>query len=230
MRETTHTKRYLVATTLLLALMLPGGARLQAQRIHAFVTTGVTLSQIEGDELKGFRQIGNVSGVGALTAISSNGHWGMSVEALFSQRGVYNNSYDPQNLYNIKLRLNYVDIPLLLHYQDPYGGMLFGVGICYGRLVQQPHGIVKYNPNYFIPDSSDMNFLRRDLTAVADMRFTVWRGLQLNIRWQYSLLAVKRNWTFYSYNGVDADGNNKYIANSNDCYNNSLAIRLIWQF
>ncbi len=202
----------------------------QAQHIHAFVTSGVTLSQIEGDELKGFRQGGFTGGVGALTAISSNNRWGVSLEALFTQRGVYNNSHDPQNLYNIKMHLNYVDIPLLFHYQDPYGGMLFGLGLNYGRLVQQPHGLIKYNPNYFIPDTTDMSFSKHDLAVVADMRFTVWRGLQLNLRWQYSLLAVKEDWNFFTYSGVNADGSPRYNKHSSDCYNHSLAVRLIWQF
>ncbi|MBR4738875.1 MAG: outer membrane beta-barrel protein [Bacteroidales bacterium] len=202
----------------------------QAQRIHAFATSGVTLSQVEGDELKGFRQLGYVGGVGALTAISDNYRWGASVEVLFSQRGVYNDSWDPQNLYNIELTLNYVDIPLLLHYQDPYGGMLFGAGLCYGRLVQQHFDTIKFNPAYFIPDTTDRRFLPHDLCAVADMRFTVWRGLQLNLRWQYSLLPVKRDWDFYFYNGDDGEGNARYRHKSNNCYNHSLSIRLIWQF
>lgn len=202
----------------------------QAQRIHAFLTSGMALSQIEGDELKGFGHVGYSGGVGALTALGSDYRWGLSVEALYSQRGVYNNSHDPQNYYNIKLTLNYVDIPVLLHYQDPYGGMLFGAGLCYGRLVQQPHGVIKYNPYYFIPDTSDMTFLPHDLSAVADMRFTIWHGLQFNLRWQYSLLPVKRDWEFNSYSGVDADGNARYDKNSRNCYNHSLIFRLIWQF
>lgn len=202
----------------------------QAQRIHAFLTSGLTLSQIEGDELKGFKHAGFTGGVGALTALSDNYRWGLSVEVLFNQRGVRNKSYDPQNLYNIQLTLNYVDIPVLIHFQDPYGGMLFGAGLGYGRLVQQPHGIIKYNPSYFVPDTSDMTFLRHDLFVVADMRFTIWRGLQLNIRWQHSLLAVKRDWGFLSYNGTDADGNPRYRFHSRNCYNQALTFRLIWQF
>ncbi|MBQ8703032.1 MAG: outer membrane beta-barrel protein [Bacteroidales bacterium] len=214
----------------ILLLLCLASCSVQAQRIHAFVSSGVTLSQIEGDELKGFKHVGFTGGVGALTALSDDYRWGLSVEALFSQRGVYNNSYDPQNYYNIDLTLNYVDIPVLLHFQDPYGGMLFGAGLSYGRLVQQPHGVIKYNPSYFIPDTSDMTFLRHDLCAVADMRFTIWRGLQLNIRFQHSLLAVKRDWTFYNYNGTDADGNPRYKSHSRNCYNQAITFRLIWQF
>lgn len=207
-------------TLLLLILALFAGS-LQAQRIHAYVTSGVTLSQIEGDELKGYRQIGNVSGVGALMALDNNYRWGMSVEALFSQRGAYNKTDKP---YIGRIPLNYVDIPVMLHYQDPYGGMLFGLGLCYGRLVQQPHNKFEFNPNAFLPDTSDMTFLKSDLCVVADFRFTVWKGLQFNLRWQYSIIPVKKDWLFIEYK------NNKAVSSLNDFYNNSLALRLIWQF
>lgn len=189
------------------------------------------MSQIEGDELKGFKHIGYTGGVGALTALSNNYRWGLSVEALFNQRGVYNNSHDPQNLYNIKLHLNYVDIPVLVHYQDPYGGMLFGLGLSYGRLVSRPDAERwKINSDYFIPDTSDMSFIMRDLMAVADMRFTVWHGLQIDMRWQYSILPVKKDWTFNFFNGNNTDGSPRYRKKTNDCYNHCLTIRLIWQF
>ena len=218
----------LALLTILVLLGLSG--QVQAQRIHAFITSGIALSQVEGDELKGFDHLGFSGGVGALTALTDNYRWGASMEILFNQRGVYNGSHDPQNFYNINLTLNYIDIPVLLHYQDPYGGMLFGAGLSYGRLVQQPHGIIKYNPNYFIPDTNDMTFLSNDLCAIADMRFTIWRGLQLDIRWQHSLMAVKRDWTFFVYNGVDANGNARYKSHSRNCYNHALTFRLIWQF
>ena len=215
---------------ILLPLLLLAPA-IHAQRIHAFVSSGVVLSQVEGDELKGFKHIGYTGGVGALTPLGDHYRWGLSVEALFSQRGVYNNSHDPQNLYNIRLHLNYVDIPVLLHYQDPYGGMLFGLGLSYGRLVSRPeteHWNI--NSDYFIPDTNDMSFINRALMAVADMRFTIWRGLQFNIRWQYSILPVKREWTFNFYSGTNADGSPRYKSKTNDCYNHSISMRLIYQF
>ena len=216
-------KRTLLIAGLLLSftfLLSPFNSA-QAQRIHAYVTSGVTLAQIEGDELKGFRKVGYSGGVGALTALDDHYRWGLSVEVLFDQRGAYNRMVDP---YRANISLNYIDIPLLLHYQDPYGGMLLGAGLCYGRLVDQPHFQGNYNPNYFVPDTGDYAFLLSDLAAVADARFTVWRGLQLNIRWQYSLMPVKRDWTFYEYR------QGRWYDWKNHCYNHSIAIRLIWQF
>ena len=209
-------------TTLLLLILL-SAAPLSAQRIHGLVSAGGTLSQIEGDELKSFSKWGVTSGVGVIFGFDRYETWNLSVEAAYSQRGSYNGSGDP---YSISLRLDYVDIPLMVHYRDPWGGMLLGLGINYSRLVQQPHNILRYNPNYFFPDTNDMEFLKNDLALVADLRFKVWRGLMFNIRWQYSIIAVKRDWTFTE---VSTDGVKKDVWD-NDCFNNSLTFRLLWQF
>ena len=210
-------KKYLYIAVILSAFFTP----VQAQRINSFVSAGITASQIEGDELKGFNHFGYNAGVGALTAISSNGMWGLSVEVNLNQRGTYSRSYADKE-YMADLTLNYVDIPLIVHYQDFYGGMLFGAGLLYGRLVQQPHGKILYST--FYPDTTDMTFLKNDLAVVADARFTIWRGLQLNLRWQYSLMAIKKDWMFYNVNGEQVK------THTNDCYNNAISIRLIWQF
>lgn len=201
--------------------LLSAFTSVQAQRINGFVSSGITFSQIEGDELKGFRKYGYTGGVGALTAISSNGRWGLSIEALFSQRGTYDNSGDP---YAMTMTLNYVDIPLLVHYQDPHGGMLVGAGVTYGRLVAQPNGTILFNKNSMIPDTSDMTFNHNDVCATIDARFTVWKGLQLNLRWQYSIMAIKRQWHFDIYR------QGRWIAHDNDCFNNAITLRLIYQF
>lgn len=209
----------LVAILILLTLLSAGS--LKAQRIHAFVTSGMAVSQIEGDELKGFKHIGHTGGVGALAALDDRGRWGLSIEALFCQRGTYNNTGDP---YSIRLTLPYVDIPLLFHYQDPYGGMLFGLGMSYGRMVAQPHNVMKYDPDYFVPDTTDFTFLKGDLCVVADARFTIWRGLQLDLRFQHSVLPVKRDWLFNSYE------QGRWKQHTRNCYNQSVSIRLIYQF
>ena len=194
-----------------------------AQRIHGFISSGLALSQIEGDELKGFRKWGYTGGVGAIAALDRHENWNISLEAAYSKRGAYNASGDP---YSVDIPLSYIDIPLLVHYRDPWGGILVGAGLNYSRLVQQPHSVGLYNPLYFLPDTTDMSFLRNDLALLADVRFPVWRGLWFNLRWQYSIIAVKRDWLFTEYknNGTTV------LTWRNDCYNHSLAFRLIWLF
>ena len=187
-------------TIIALLALLPLG--LHAQRIHAFVASGMTVSQIEGDELKGFKHFGFTGGVGALASISDNNRWGVSVEAIFSQHGAYSTGDTRYYLYKLDITSNYIEIPVLLHWQDPNGDMLFGAGLSYGRLVRQPQGTVGFSDAFFIPDTTDKDFLSSDFSAVVDARFTIWRGLQLNLRWQHSILPVKRDWTFRKYEGT----------------------------
>ena len=199
----------------------------KAQRIHGFVSSGATFSQIEGDELKGFRKWGYTGGVGAIASITKNNNWHLSVEAAYARRGSYNNTGDP---YSLSLPLDYVDIPFMVHWRDPWGGMYIGLGLNYSRLVQQPHGIIKYSPSYFCPDTTDMRFLSNDLLIAADIRFPIWKGLWLNIRWMYSIVAIKKDWQFTEFKGVDSEGNPLPVRWTNDCYNNTLSFRLLWQF
>lgn len=193
------------------------------QVIHAYPVLGVTVSQMEGDELKGFDKVGFTAGVGALMDVGDGDMWKMSVEADFSQRGAKNVTADPYSL--LGFTLNYVDIPLMFHYQDPYGGLVAGLGLGYSRLVQQPHGEIRYQPTYFIPDTSNMSFLKNDLAIVADIRFTLWKGLKLNLRYQYSLIPVKKSMTFTEYTTSE-----KFETWSNDCFNSSISVRLLYVF
>ena len=192
------------------------------QRISAFLSLGATVSQIEGDELKGFDRWGMMGSVGAMARFDQNGRWLASLEAGYARRGAFNDSGDP---YNIKLTLDYVDVPVMVHYRDPYGGMMIGLGLVYGRLVRQPHGEIAFDTGYFIPDTSDMSFLKNDLSIAADFRFKIWKGLFFGVRYQYSLLAVKREWNFTERFNSRADQ-----IWHNDCYNSSVMIRLMWMF
>ncbi|MBP5326525.1 MAG: hypothetical protein J6Y98_01260 [Bacteroidales bacterium] len=206
---------------------------LQAQRrrhsrdqiIKAYPSIGITSSQIRGDELKGFKKWGFTAGVGALVNLTDNEMWQMSLEADFSERGAFNNTGDPYSLINFTL--HYVDIPLTFHFTDPWGGLKIGAGLVYSRLVQQPHGSIRYSPSYFVPDTSDMSFLHNDLCAAIDLRFPIWKGLTFNIRYQHSLFPVKRDWWFTEHlSAVEGDVSRW----SNNCYNSSVMVRLQYVF
>ena len=194
-----------------------------SQRIRAYAAVGAVASQIEGDELKGFDKWGFNGGVGAIARLSQNARWWMSVEADYMRRGSRNNSGNP---YNINITLDYVDIPLTIHFKDPIGGILIGAGVVYSRLVQQPHSSVAFKEDYFVPDLSDMSFLKNDWSLAAELRFPVWKGLRLSIRYQQSVVAVKKNWQFTEFHRNKPNPDTW----TNNCYNQSATIRLLWQF
>lgn len=187
-----------------------------AQVFKAYLSGGFTVSQIEGDELKGFKKWGGAGGVGAMISISNNNLWNLGVEINFAQRGTRNPG---QNPYRITLPLNYVEIPLMVYFQDPYGGMIIGAGLQYGRLVQQPHGTIYYGPG-FVPDTSgNMSFGMNDFSFAVEGRFRIWKGLFVSVRWQRSLASIKQ-WSF-------TEAGKTW---TNNCYNSALTGRLIWQF
>lgn len=214
-------KRYITLILMMLAI-----TTLQAQRIHAYADAGAVTSQIEGDELKGFNHWNFTGGIGAIANLDDQDRWSLAVETDYSCRGVYNRKYNSANYYNIDLNLHYVDIPLTLFFHDPYGGLYIGAGLTYSRLVSQPHGRIDYRPTYFIPDTNDMQFLKNDIAAAIEFRCKLWKRMQLSVRYQYSIIPVKKDWHFQQKElGVD-----EMRGWSNDCYNSSLSFRLLWQF
>lgn len=216
---------------LVAALLLTCGSLHAQHRRHdseriitAYPAVGATASQIRGDELRGFRKWGFTAGVGADIALSKEYKIDLTIEADYSQRGSYNNTSDPYALFF--MTLNYVDIPVSLLWTDPWGGMTFQLGLTYSRLVQQPNDATAIStPNYFVPDTSDMTFLRNDLAVAIGCRIPVWRGLMLDLRWQHSIIPVKKDWQFTEYNTAFPNGVQTW---SNDCYNSSIMIRLIY--
>lgn len=215
---------------IVLLLLTLSSKELSAQRhrsrqvFRAYPTFGATTSQIRGDELRGFKKWGFTAGVGALLSLSRDDMWSASIEADFSQRGAQNKTPDPYSL--LGFTLNYVDIPLTIHFTDPYGGITVGLGLVYSRLVQQPHGSIYYKTQ-FIPDTNDMSFNKNDFSAAIDVRFPIWRGLNLDFRFQHSLLPVKKNWGFMEHPSAAPNETNTW---TNNCYNSSISLRLLYVF
>ena len=212
-------KRIVIIFTLLAIATLG-----KSQNIKAFVTSGVTLSQIDGDEVYGFKKFGYVGSVGALIPLESKERWLVSLEAMFSQRGAREErSY---NSYHYKVTLPYIEIPLMAHFSDPKGGWTFGVGFSYSRLMGTPKETFHYDTTGFIPDT-EAPFIKNDFAVIADIRFKIWRGLKFNVRYQYSLAPIKKDWDFHIRSSRGDEFNEHWTRNA---YNNSLSARLIWVF
>ncbi|MGP1514914.1 MAG: outer membrane beta-barrel protein [Bacteroidales bacterium] len=192
---------------LLLGLILSHESK--SQLFKANLSAGVCISQIDGDELYGFKHVNFTGGVGVmmpLIAEKTDEGFQLSTELLLTQRGA-KNSYilDP---FKYQCDLTYIDIPLLIHYADKRAGATFGIGLQYGRLISTKEiwtlSDTMINGMDRPMDVNNHKFNKNDLSFVADFRFTIWRNLKLDIRWQYSLLPIKENVEFFnSYNSGD---------------------------
>ena len=213
-------KRLIAIATLTIALTTV----CSAQNIKAFVTSGATLSQIDGDEVYGFKKFGYVGSVGALIPLESKERWLVSVETMFSQRGAREErSY---NSYHYTVTLPYVEIPVMAHFADAKGGWTVGLGFSYSRQVGSPKETFHWDTTGFIPNT-ETPFIKNDFAVIADIRFTIWRGLKFNFRYQYSLAPIKKDWEFMIRSKHGDEFNQRWTRNA---YNNSMSARLIWVF
>lgn len=102
-----------------------------AQRFEAGLVAGLNLSQIDGDRLAGFNKPGLVAGGKVATILSER--WQVSLEMLFSQQGASRTRQDdPFSAYD-KIRLNFVEVPVLIQFKE--WKFHVGAGVSYARLI-----------------------------------------------------------------------------------------------
>ncbi|MFO7615006.1 MAG: outer membrane beta-barrel protein [Bacteroidales bacterium] len=217
-----------ILTTILLAL----SSTLHAQRFQGAVMGGMNIAQVDGDEVFGFKRVGGHFGLAAILPINK---WDITLETVFSQKGarekpqytydkyVYDSasmSYDTLRYsgeYN--LRLNYVEIPLMVHYTDR-DWITAGAGFSYGRLVSLSE--IEHSGN--IPPYSDtVAFNKNDLNVLLDLQVRVWRQLKFNVRYAYSVLPIRTR----TYHDVLYQLKDPWDRKQ---YNNLLTFRLVWVF
>ncbi|MBP6977219.1 MAG: porin family protein [Bacteroidales bacterium] len=197
----------------LLITLLCGSLVANAQVIKGAVIAGFNLSQVDGDEVYGFRKFG--ANVGASAIIPFTDHWEVSIETLFSQKGSRQGPQRDDSLSGeYKLKLNYVDIPVMVHYNDK-DRLMFGLGISYGRLT----GVEEYEHGRKIETTTiDGPYSRDDINGIADIRFRIYKGLKFNVRYAYSLKKIRTR--EFSPPNVDPW--------TRDQYNNFWSFRVIY--
>lgn len=116
---------------ILLICLLGMAGIAQAQRFEAGLVAGLNLSQLDGDRLAGFNKPGLNAGGKVATILSDR--WQVSLEFLFSQQGSSRSKYDdPSSAYD-KIRLNFVEVPVMINFKE-WKFHLSG-GVSYNRLV-----------------------------------------------------------------------------------------------
>lgn len=182
----------LKSVLLLLIIVIAVSTSGVSQGIQGAFAFGGNLSQVDGDEVYGFKKIGiNTS---AIAIIPFKKKWAISIEASFAQKGAYQKwprEMIPGNdlpFYN--LTLNYAEVPLLLHFTDK-GFFTIGIGMSWGRLV----GVKEIEWGNQTPLGLNTgDYSRNDANWIVDLRFPVlkkFKKININFRYAYSVSKIR---------------------------------------
>jgi hypothetical protein len=182
--------RVLIIGFILCNSLLP---QARSQQVKAAIIAGFNLSQVDGDEIYGFHKPGFNAGLSAIVPVGS--HFNFALETVFNQKGAYQgDQYRTTDTagtvftgaYN--LRLNYLEVPFLLFYNDK-DVVMAGGGFSYGRVVglkEEEHG-----QRVSSTTLTSGTYNRDDFNLIADVRFRIYKKFQFNVRYAYSIAQIR---------------------------------------
>lgn len=189
----------------------------RAQIIKGEAILGMNLTQVDGDEVFGFKKVGANVGAGVMVPIGGN--WDVSFEALFTQKGANQKPQYSDSTRNgaYRLKLNYVEVPVLVMYTDKEF-ISAGAGFSWGRLV----GVKEWEHGNLV-ETTTLNsgvYSKNDFSILGDLRIRIYKQLKFNLRYQYSLVKIRTR-EFENQQGDTW---------TRDQFNNVISFRLIWVF
>lgn len=223
-------KRSLLILTVLLVTGL--SKPVFSQWMYGAFSTGLNLTQVDGDEEYGYKKFGFTGGPSVIKPFGKNRNWSVTMELLFSMKGSRQRSdfspadsiADSLSYYDgYKLDLNYVEIPLLVHYTDKKM-IAAGVGFSYGQRVGykelEDHNDIT---GWRHVDTAACPYENVDLSVIADLRIRLYKRLWLNGRFTYSMLPIRTREFVVAGTPDDVKWTRKQ-------YNNVISIRLTYIF
>ncbi len=194
-----------------------------AQRFGAGLIAGLNMAQMDGDLDLGYHKIG--INAGAMAVVHLAPRWDVGFEMLFSQRGSQNSFISDNGLPKFKVKLNYIEVPLLIHFKDWRAGekaveegeqveytdagfwrMDFYAGLSYARLMNskvESQGFAGVAHLYSNPERFEQN----NLSYVVGASFFFNKHVALNARFTQSL-TVEFDASKWNTNAYDLRGRN----------------------
>ncbi len=234
--------RFIYTIIFLIFLSIP---TIQAQRFIGSVVAGINVTQVDGDEAYGYKKVGFNGGGSVMLALDKKQRFFVTVELLYTQKGsqaplrstnVDYISYDDtlmidqsipldsnilkKTFYN--LQLDYVEVPLMFHFEDPFSKCAIGVGVSWSRLVRVKE-ISWGRP--LTTDLQSQRYHKNEFSIIADVKIPIYKGLKLNFRYQYSIVPIGIERKFWPVGTTYVDN---YTTRSPR--NNLFSIRLIYSF
>ncbi|MFK8010165.1 MAG: outer membrane beta-barrel protein [Saprospiraceae bacterium] len=163
-----------------------------AQTFKAGLIGGVNLSQLHGDGLAGFNQIG--LNVGGRVAVQTSDRWLWNIDILLSQKGSNKSADDPNSFFD-SYRLNYAEVPIMISFLDwadetddgEFYKLHFTAGVATGRLVD--FKVI----DALGTDVTDLqNFNRFSVDLIIGATYFINKHIGINAQYSYALLDVRK--------------------------------------
>jgi len=227
-----------------------------AQRFIGGVAVGMNVTQVDGDELFGYYKVGFNGGPYVKLMLDKKQRFSVTMELLYSQKGAVRKypwqtgvkiaikdtalidpsypEYDTKYFY--KLRTDYLEIPLLVHFEDPKSKFGVGLGFAWSRLVY----ISELEHDFSVTDTLfegarrlttsvancgiNQRYHKNDWSVIADVKIPIYKGLKFNFRFQYSFLPFGKERDFFVSKREGAD------VIPRKPFHNTLTFRIIYSF
>jgi Outer membrane protein beta-barrel domain len=199
----------------------PHGLYVEKPRVfYGGLIVGANFAQVDGDYFAGYRKVG--LNVGGIEYAQLAKHVALSLEILYSQKGSKSDGaqISPYNgnvlILNYGISANYAEIPVMINYFDKRRSH-FGIGVSYSRLVSSNETVTADSNNViYHPDFNQAYPFKKDeFDVLAGVELHLWKGLFLNMRFQYSMTPIRTQIPPPTYARADQ-------------YNNMWAVRLMY--
>lgn len=189
----------------------------KAQRIMGALIGGVNATQVDGDEVYGYHKFGLNLGAAAIVPIKRN--WSVTLENVYSEKGSHQRARSTDSLDgSYDLKINYLDVPVLLQYTDK-GIVTFGLGGSWGGMVKIYE---QRNGNEVTSTTLTSGIYRRsDLNFLMNVKFRLVKRLHFDVRYAYSLRPIATREVIDSKTGTP---------NIRDQYNGMFTFRFYYIF
>lgn len=160
---------------------------------HGGFTAGGNFSTVAGDSYGGYKKAGLVGGAAVYVRLLPK--LMTSIEMLYTMkgsRGVAHKTsmYSGEFFERYWLDLNYVEVPLILHYNFTPRWHL-GIGAAYGQLVGVPREEI-YTDQPVTIDPETTQFNKSDINFVGSAGLQIGNGWFFMMRYQRSLQSIRR--------------------------------------
>lgn len=156
------------------------------QTFQGFGSIGLNASQIDGDKLAGFDKLGLHVGIGINVDVKPL--WSVGLEFQYNQKGASSSKFFNADK-DIKIDLNYVDVPLIVNFKDwliedkGYYKVNMHTGVIFSRLINKSTNFDLFRPG--VDALSDTNY-----GYVLGVGYNFTRRLGITLRYNRFLKSI----------------------------------------